>query len=278
MGWLERTYKRIKRGKKKINVPDGLWTKCENCSEIVYNKTLDENLRVCPKCGYHFYIGAWLRLKITLDKDSFIEYERGMYSENPLGFPGYEEKIRESRERTGLEEAAVIGEGKIGGKRIAVGVTDFGFMGGSMGSVVGEKITIITEKALKEKIPLLLISGSGGGARMQEGVLSLMQMAKTSAAIAEFKENGGLYISLLTHPTMGGVMASFASRGDIVIAEPGALLGFAGPRVIKQTIKQQMPKGFQRSESLLEHGMVDMVVERAKIRPTLIKLLDFLSP
>ena len=201
-----------------------------------------------------------------------------MYSENPLGFPGYEEKIRESRERTGLEEAAVIGEGKIGGKRIAVGVTDFGFMGGSMGSVVGEKITIITEKALKEKIPLLLISGSGGGARMQEGVLSLMQMAKTSAAIAEFKENGGLYISLLTHPTMGGVMASFASRGDIVIAEPGALLGFAGPRVIKQTIKQQMPKGFQRSESLLEHGMVDMVVERAKIRPTLIKLLDFLSP
>lgn len=278
MGWLERTYNRIKRRKKKIDVPDGLWTKCNNCSEIIYNKTLAENLRVCPKCNYHFYLGARDRIEITVDSDSFVEYSARLSSDNPLEFPGYEEKIKKGKERTGLVEAAVIGEGRIEGRNVALGVTDFRFMGGSMGSVVGEKIAFITEKAMDKRIPLLLISGSGGGARMQEGVLSLMQMAKTSAAIVDFKKNGGLYISLLTHPTMGGVMASFASRGDVVIAEPGALLGFAGPRVIKQTIKQQIPKGFQKSESLLEHGMVDMVVERGQIRPTLIKLLDFLSP
>jgi len=278
MGWLERTYNRIKRGKKKIDVPDGLWTKCTSCSEIIYNKTLDENLRVCPKCGYHFYLGARKRIEITLDRESFVEYNSRIYPDNPLNFPEYEEKLKKGKENTGLDEAAVIGEGKIGDREVAIGVTDFGFMGGSMGSVVGERITLIIEKAMEKKIPLIIISGSGGGARMQEGVLSLMQMAKTSAAIAELKNNGGLYISVLTHPTMGGVMASFASRGDIIIAEPGALLGFAGPRVIKQTIKQQMPKGFQKAESLLEHGLIDLVVERAKIRPTLIKIIDLLLP
>ncbi|GAH37790.1 unnamed protein product, partial [marine sediment metagenome] len=245
-----------------------------NCSEIVYNKSLEDNLKVCPKCGFHFYLRARKRIEITLDKDSFIEYDSKINSDNPLNFPGYEEKLSKSEKATGLDEAALIGEGKIGGRSIAVGVTDFGFMGGSMGSVVGERITLTIEKAMGEKYPLLIISGSGGGARMQEGIISLMQMAKTSAAIAELKRLGLLYISLLTHPTMGGVMASFASRGDIVLAEPGALLGFAGPRVIKQTIKQQMPKGFQQSESLLEHGVIDLVVERSKIRSTLIRILD----
>jgi len=276
MGWFERTYNRIKKGKKKIDVPDGLWTKCVNCSEIIYNKTLDDNLRVCPKCGYHFYIGARRRIEITLDKDSFVEYNSKIYSHNPLDFPGYEEKLKKGEQTTGLDEAVVIGEGKLGGKSVAIGVTDFGFMGGSMGSVVGERLTIIIERAIEKKLPLIIISGSGGGARMQEGVLSLMQMAKTSSAIAELKSKGGLYISVLTNPTMGGAMASFASRGDIIIAEPGALLGFAGPRVIMQTIKQQMPKNFQKAESLLEHGMVDLVVERPNIRPTLIKILNFL--
>ncbi|RLE09338.1 acetyl-CoA carboxylase carboxyl transferase subunit beta, partial [Candidatus Aerophobetes bacterium] len=203
-------------------------------------------------------------------------YDSRISSANPLNFPEYEEKLEKSRKQTGLDEAAIIGEGKIGGRKIAVGVTDFGFMGGSMGSVVGERITLIIEKAMEKGYPLLLISGSGGGARMQEGVISLMQMAKTSAAIARLKRQGLLYISLLTHPTMGGVMASFASQGDIILAEPGALLGFAGPRVIKQTIKQQIPPRFQRAESLLEHGMIDLVVKRKEIRPTLIKILDLI--
>jgi len=276
MGWFQRTYNRIRKGKKKLEVPDGLWTKCTSCSEIIYNKRLEENLRVCPKCGYHFYLGARKRIEITLDEGSFVEYDSRISSANPLNFPEYEEKLEKSRKRTGLDEAAIIGEGKIGGRKIAVGVTDFGFMGGSMGSVVGERITLIIEKAMEKGYPLLLISGSGGGARMQEGVISLMQMAKTSAAIARLKRQGLLYISLLTHPTMGGVMASFASQGDIILAEPGALLGFAGPRVIKQTIKQQIPPRFQRAESLLEHGMIDLVVKRKEIRPTLIKILDLI--
>lgn len=278
MGWFERTYNRIKKGKKKINLPDGLWTKCTECQEIVYNKTLEENLYVCPRCGYHFYIGVWKRIEITLDKDSFVKYEDDFPVNNPLGFPGYEEKLEKGRKNTGLDEAALVGEGRIDGREVVIAITDFGFMGGSMGLVVGERITLAAEKAMGKGTPLIIISGSGGGARMQEGVLSLMQMAKVSSAIAEFKKSGGLYISVLTNPTMGGAMASFASRGDIIIAEPGALLGFAGPRVIKQTIKQQIPKGFQRSESLLEHGMIDLVVERKNLRPTLIKILDLVLP
>ena len=277
MGWFERTYNRIKRGKGKIDIPDGLWTKCSGCSKTVYNKNLEKNLKVCPECGYHFYLRAQERIKITLDEASFSEYNSNIYSDNPLGFPEYEEKLSKGAEKTGLDEAAIIGKGKIGGIPIVIGVTDFGFMGGSMGSVVGERITLATEKAMEEKHPLLVISGSGGGARMQEGVISLMQMAKTSAAIAKLKREGLLYISLLTNPTMGGVMASFASRGDIVLAEPGARLGFAGPRVISQTIRQQIPPRFQLSESLLKHGIIDLVVERAKIRDTLIRILKLLS-
>ena len=275
MGWFEKTYNRIKKGKKRIDVPDGLWTKCSNCSEIVYNKILDESFRVCPKCGYHFYISAWKRIQITLNKDSFLQYNSNFSSCNPIEFPGYEEKLKKAEKKTGVDEAVLIGEGEIGDKKVAVAVTDFGFMGGSMGLVMGERINLVAEKALEKHLPLVIISGSGGGARMQEGVFSLMQMAKVSSAIAEFKSKGGLYISVLTHPTMGGTMASFASRGDIIIAEPGALLGFAGPRVIKQTIKQQMPKGFQRSESLLKHGMIDLVINRGDMRSTLIKILNF---
>ncbi len=277
MGWFERTYNRIKRGKGKIDIPDGLWTKCSGCSKTIYNKNLEKNLKVCPECGYHFYLRAQERIKITLDEASFSEYDSNIYSDNPLDFPEYEEKLTRGAEKTGLDEAAIIGKGKIGGIPIVMGVTDFGFMGGSMGSVVGERITLATEKAMEEKHPLLLVSGSGGGARMQEGVISLMQMAKTSSAIAKLKREGLLYISLLTNPTMGGVMASFASRGDIVLAEPGARLGFAGPRVIRQTIRQQIPPRFQLSESLLKHGIVDLVVERAKIRDTLIRILKLLS-
>ncbi len=277
MGWFERTYNRIKRGKGKIEIPDGLWTKCSGCSKTIYNKNLNKNLKICPECGYHFYLRAQERIKITLDEASFSEYDSNIFSDNPLGFPEYEEKLTKGAEKTGLDEAVIIGKGKIGGIPIVIGVTDFGFMGGSMGSVVGEKITLATEKAMEEKHPLLLVSGSGGGARMQEGVISLMQMAKTSSAIAKLKREGLLYISLLTNPTMGGVMASFASRGDIVLAEPGARLGFAGPRVIRQTIRQQIPPRFQLSESLLKHGTVDLVVERAQIRDTLIRILKLLS-
>lgn len=278
LGWFRETYKKIAGSRKKIEVPDGLWTRCANCSEMIYNKNLEQNLRVCPKCGYHFHLRARKRIEITLDANSFVEHDFELSSANPLDFPGYEEKLSASKEITGLDEAALTGEGKIGGRYIFLGITDFEFIGGSMGSVVGERITRLVEKAWKEKVPLVLISGSGGGARMQEGVFSLMQMAKTSAAIAEFKRSGGLYVSLLTHPTMGGVMASFASRGDIILAEPGALLGFAGPRVIKQTIKQHIPQSFQRSESLLSHGMIDLVVNRKEIRPTLIKILNLLLP
>ncbi len=277
MGWFERTYNRIKRGKGKIDIPDGLWTKCSGCSKTIYNKNLEKNLKICPECGYHFYLRAQERIEITLDEASFSEYDSNIFSDNPLEFPEYEEKLTRGAEKTGLDEAAMIGKGKIGGIPIIIGITDFGFMGGSMGSVVGERITVATEKAMEEKHPLLLVSGSGGGARMQEGVISLMQMAKTSSAIAKLKREGLLYISLLTDPTMGGVMASFASRGDIILAEPGARLGFAGPRVIRQTIRQQMPPRFQLSESLLKHGIVDLVVERAKIRDTLIRILKLLS-
>ncbi|MBC7188606.1 acetyl-CoA carboxylase carboxyl transferase subunit beta, partial [Candidatus Aerophobetes bacterium] len=192
MGWFERTYNRIKKGKKKIELPDGLWTKCTECQEIIYNKTLEENLHVCPKCGYHFYIGAWKRIEITLDKDSFVKYETDSPVNNPLGFPGYEEKLEKGRENTGLDEAALVGEGRIDGREVVIVITDFGFMGGSMGLVVGERITLAAEKAMGKKTPLIIISGSGGGARMQEGVVSLMQMAKVSSAIAEFKKSGGL--------------------------------------------------------------------------------------
>jgi len=271
-------YTVVKPSKRK-GVPDGSWLKCEGCGEMIYKKNLDENLKVCPRCNYHFVLGAYERISMFLDEGSFEEFEKGMRPKDILKFKGpksYVEKIEKDTLTTGMEEAAVIGKGKLNDKEIAFGITDSRFIMGSMGYVVGEKITMITEFATKEEIPLIIISGSGGGARMYEGMISLMQMAKTSAALARHNEAGGLYISILTNPTMAGVLASFASLGDVIIAEPRALIGFTGPRVIEQTIRQKLPEGFQRSEFLLEHGLIDMVVGRKNLKDTVSQLIDYL--
>jgi acetyl-CoA carboxylase carboxyl transferase subunit beta len=265
---------------KKKDMPDGLWTKCEGCSEVLYNKTLEENLKVCPKCNYHFVLGAYERINILLDNDTFQEYDKDMLSSDPLDFKGpktYKDKLIQEQQATGLKEAAVSGEGLLDNKKIIIAVTDSRFIMGSMGSVVGEKITRAIETATKNKLPLIIVSGSGGGARMYEGMFSLMQMAKTSAALAYHNKQKLLFISVLTNPTMAGVMASFAGLGDIIIAEPKALIGFTGPRVIEQTIRQKLPPGFQRSEFLLEHGLIDMIVHRKNLKTTLSQLLDYLS-
>jgi acetyl-CoA carboxylase carboxyl transferase subunit beta len=266
--------------KKKKSIPDGLWSKCPECAHLIFNKILDENFKVCSKCGYHFSLTCWERIAWLCDKDSFVEDSVDLTSRDPLNFSGpktYQDKLSEAMHKTGLKEAAVIGTAKISGKLTALGVTDSRFIMGSMGSVVGEKITRVTEKALNEHIPLIIVSGSGGGARMYEGMLSLMQMAKTSGALSRLKEKNIPFISVLTHPTMAGVLASFAGLGDVTIAEPGALIGFTGPRVIKQTIKQDLPKGFQTSEFNLEHGMIDMVIHRKDLKDTISKLLNYLT-
>jgi len=272
-------YTIVKVAKKK-DMPVDLWTKCPDCSQLVYNKALEENFKVCTKCNYHFTMGAMERIRLLLDEGSFSEIDAAMYSVDVLKFKGvksYLDKIREDSIATSLNEAAVTGKATLDGKKLVFGVTDSRFIMGSMGSVVGEKITRAVELATKEKLPLVIVSGSGGGARMYEGILSLMQMAKTSAALARHNEAGLLFISVLTNPTMAGVMASFASLGDIIIAEPKALIGFTGPRVIEQTIHKKLPEGFQRSEFMLEHGMVDMVVHRKQLRETLSKLLGYLA-
>ncbi len=264
---------------KKKEIPDGLWTKCDACSETVYNKTIDENFKVCPKCGYHFPLGAYERINFIIDKDTFEEYDKDMLSLDPLEFKGpktYKDKLAADQAATGLKDAVVSGEGDIDKKRSVIAVTDSRFIMGSMGSVVGEKITRAIEAAIKKKLPLVIVSGSGGGARMYEGMLSLMQMAKTSAALGYLKKSKLPYISILTNPTMGGVMASFAGIGDIIIAEPKALIGFAGPRVIEQTIRQKLPAGFQRSEFLLDHGLIDMIVHRKNMKEELSKLIGYL--
>lgn len=264
---------------KKRKMPGGLWTKCPDCNDIIYNKALKENLKVCPKCDYHFLLGARERVELLLDKGSFQENNINLTSCDPLRFKGpkaYKQKLEEEQKNVGLKEAAITGLGALAGKKLAIGLTDSRFMMGSMGSVVGEKITRITELAVEEKLPLLIVSGSGGGARMQEGLLSLMQMAKTSAALMKHNEAGLLFISLLTNPTMAGVLASFASLGDIIIAEPRALIGFTGPRVIEQTLKTKLPEGFQRSSFSLEHGLIDMIVQRKNLKDILEKLLNYL--
>ena len=265
---------------KKKEMPDGLWTKCEECSETLYNKTLEENLKVCPKCNYHFVLGAYERINITLDKDTFTEYDKDMISVDPLDFKGpktYKDKLAADQDLTGLKDAVVSGEGKIDDKKVVIAVTDSRFIMGSMGSVVGEKITRAIEAATKYKFPLIIISGSGGGARMYEGMYSLMQMSKTCAALAYHRKAHLPFISVLSNPTMAGVMASFAGVGDIIIAEPKALIGFTGPRVIEQTIRQKLPPGFQRSEFLLEHGLIDMIVHRKNMKATLSQLIDYLK-
>ena len=265
---------------RKKEMPDGLWVKCEECTQPIYAKTLEENFKVCPKCNYHFTLSAYERINLLVDDETFQEYDKDMLPADPLNFKGpktYVEKLKLDQKATGLNEAAITGEGLLDKKRIIIAITDSRFIMGSMGSVVGEKITRAIERATKERLPLIIVSGSGGGARMYEGVLSLMQMAKTSAALSYYRKVNKPYISVLTNPTMAGVMASFAGLGDIIIAEPKALIGFTGPRVIEQTIRQRLPEGFQRSEFLLEHGLVDMIVQRKNLKNTLSQLLDYLS-
>jgi acetyl-CoA carboxylase carboxyl transferase subunit beta len=259
---------------KKVKIPEGLWVKCDNCKEIIYRKEVDKNFKVCPKCDYHFRISASERLPYLVDEGSFLEVEDGLSPRDFLNFKDYKDKLKNSRKKTGLKDAIISGEAKIGGKAVSLVVMDFDFMGGSMGSVVGEKIARAIERAIEKRTPFVSVASSGG-ARMQEGILSLMQMAKTSAAAARLGEAGLPFISVLTDPTFGGVTASFAMLGDIIIAEPKSLIGFAGPRVIAETIKQQLPAGFQRAEFQQEHGMIDAIVPRREMRVTLGKILDF---
>jgi acetyl-CoA carboxylase carboxyl transferase subunit beta len=265
---------------KKKEIPEGLWTKCEGCGQPIYNKALEENFRVCPKCNYHFNLTAPERIKLLIDVDTFQEFDADIRPCDPLNFQGpktYKEKLRQDEEATGLHEAVITGLGNIDSKKAAIAVTDSRFIMGTMGSVVGEKITRIIERATENNLPLAIVSGSGGGARMYEGVYSLMQMAKTSAALAKHRDAGLFYLSVLTNPTMAGVMASFAGLGDVMVAEPKALIGFTGPRVIEQTIRQKLPEGFQRSEFLLEHGLIDMIVQRKDLKNTLSQLIDYFS-
>jgi acetyl-CoA carboxylase carboxyl transferase subunit beta len=276
MSWFKRIERGLARGGKR-DMPDGLWRKCDGCGEIAYERVIQRNHWTCIKCGHHFVISAREYLSLISDEGSFEESDAGLKSGDPLGFRDskkYTDRVRSAVKKTGLNEAVVTGTCTVGEHPAAIGALDFRFLGGSMASVVGEKVARATQKAIDMKGALIMISSSGG-ARMQEGILSLMQMAKTSAWLARLSEERLLYISVLTHPTTGGVTASFAMLGDIILAEPGALIGFAGPRVIEQTINQELPTGFQRSEFLLEHGMVDMVVPRPRMKKTLVDILDF---
>jgi acetyl-CoA carboxylase carboxyl transferase subunit beta len=260
--------------------PTDLWTQCPNCQDLLYNKTLDKNQRVCPRCGHHFRLRVDARLSQLLDRDSFREQDAGLESVDVLGFVDqkpYPERLAAARVSTGVRDAAVWGTGTMSGTRVVICVMDFAFMGGSMGTVVGEKVTRAAEHALAERLPLIVVSASGG-ARMQEGTLSLMQLAKSVAALGRLADAGVPYISVMTDPTTGGVFASFAALGDVNLAEPNALIGFAGARVAAGTIAEELPDGFQRAEFLFEHGFVDEVVPRAKLRDTLIGLLRYLKP
>ena len=260
---------------KKVQMPEGLWTKCKNCEEIIYSKEIERNLNVCPKCDYHFRISARDRISLIIDEDTFVETDPDMTSLDFLKFKDskkYSDRIKAALKKSGGGDAVITGSGLMNGQEVVVAVFDFGFLGGSMGSVVGEKITRAIELGLEKQAPVLVFSSSGG-ARMQESILSLMQMAKSSAALAKLKKAGIPFISVLTDPTTGGVTASFAMLGDLNIAEPKALIGFAGPRVIEQTIRQKLPEGFQRSEYLLEHGMVDMIVTRQEMKAKLSQVL-----
>ncbi len=265
--------KKTEQKNNKVDIPKGLLFKCPRCSGVCMTEELDKNLGVCPSCGYHSRISARRRLELTADKDSFLEYDENMISKNPIDFPGYDLKQEELRNATGLKDAVITGECTIKGYRCVIGIMDTRFMMASMGSVAGEKITRAFETAADKKLPVIMFTASGG-ARMQEGIVSLMQMAKTSGAAARLSESGGLYITVMTDPTTGGVTASFASLGDIIIAEPKVLIGFTGRRVIEGTIKQRLPEDFQSAEFMLEHGFVDMIVERRRMRRVLAKLLE----
>jgi len=259
-------------------VPEGLWIRCPGCNQTIFRKEAERRLGVCPECDYHWYVPAQERIRQVLDEGTFEEWDAELLPADPLEFVDkkpYKQRIAEEQERTGLREAAVVGAGMIRGRRVAFGVTDSAFIMGSMGSVVGEKLTRTVERATEQQLPLIIISGSGGGARMHEGLFSLMQMAKVSAALARFDRAGGLFISVLTNPTMGGVAASFAALGDVVFAEPKALIGFAGPRTIRETIRIELPKGFQTSEFLLEHGFIDRIVRRQDLKSEIARTIDY---
>ncbi len=264
---------RVKRG-----VPEGLWVRCPGCQATIFRKEAEKRMGVCPECDYHWYVSAQDRIRQVLDDGTFEEWDADLTPGNPLGFVDrkpYPQRVLEDQQLTGLKEAAVVGSGRVRARKVAFGVTDSRFIMGSMGSVVGEKLTRTIERATEQDLPLIIISGSGGGARMHEGILSLMHMAKVSAALARFHESGGLFISVLTNPTMGGVAASFALLGDLVFAEPKALIGFAGPRTIKATIRIELPKGFQTSEFLLEHGFIDRIVNRADLKSEIARAIDY---
>jgi acetyl-CoA carboxylase carboxyl transferase subunit beta len=266
-------------GSKTREMPSGLWTKCPSCGEVIHNLALSENLQVCPKCEHHFNLGSRERIESLVDADSFEEHDPSMSSVDPLGFKGvttYADRLQSYKQKTGLVDAVTTGAGKINGRQVGLGIMDFNFLAATMGSVVGEKITRIIEFSTKNKLPVILVCASGG-ARMYEGMLSLMQMAKTSGALALHAEAKLPYITVLTNPTTAGVMASYASLGDVIIAEPKAMIGFAGPRVIRETTHQTLPPDFQTAEFLEKHGLVDLIVHRQKMRQTLGDLLAYLG-
>jgi acetyl-CoA carboxylase carboxyl transferase subunit beta len=276
MAWFKKSKAQEAEGPKRAKTAEGMWLKCNHCREIVYRKEVDRNNKVCPKCEYHFPISVTERINLLTDLGTFKEWDADLQPQDPLHFHdtrSYQERIKSQQDKTGRNDAMVIGEGRINGRKVALCVFDFGFMGGSMGSVVGEKICRAVDRALAGRLPVILVTASGG-ARMQEGILSLMQMARTSAAIAKLGEAKLPFVSILADPTFGGVTASVAMLGDVIIAEPKALIGFAGPRVIEQTIKQQLPDQFQRAEFLLEHGMVDMIVERKHLKEAVSTLVS----
>jgi len=263
-----------KNKESKVDIPIGKWIKCENCNEILYKDTVRSNLNICPNCGYYFRMHIDRRLKLTIDEGTYNKFDIDIETTNPLELEDYPKKLKALREKTKLQEAVACGTGEIKGEDVVICIMDSGFLMGSMGVVVGEKITYAIEKAIELKLPLIIFSVSGG-ARMQEGIISLMQMAKTTAALTKLDEAGLLYISVLTDPTYGGVTASFASLGDIILAEPHAMIGFAGQRVIKQTIGEELPEGFQTAEFLLEHGFIDKIVERKDLKETIYELIQF---
>jgi acetyl-CoA carboxylase carboxyl transferase subunit beta len=274
----EKSSESQKPAREKRGVPGGLWLSCDDCGAMIFRKEAERLMSVCPECGYHMYLSARDRIKWVLDEGTFEEWDGNLEPDDPLKFEDhkkYKDRLVAEQKRTGLRDAALTGSGMIRARRVAFGVTDSAFIMGSMGSVVGERLARLVERATEQHLPLIIVSGSGGGARMHEGIFSLMQMAKVSAALAKYDEAGGLFISVLTNPTMGGVAASFASLGDIIFAEPKALIGFAGPRTIKATIRIELPKGFQTSEFLLEHGYIDRIVERADLKSEIARVIDY---
>lgn len=270
---IKKREKSAKNKKTNVDIPIGKWVKCDKCKEILYKDTVRENLSICPNCGHYFRMHINKRLELIADKETYKRFDINIETSNPLELEDYPKKIKALKEKTGLEEAVASGTCKINGEPVVICIMDSGFMMGSMGAVVGEKITYAIEQAIKLKYPLIIFTVSGG-ARMQEGIISLMQMAKTTAALTKLDEAGLLYISVLTDPTYGGVTASFATLGDIVLAEPGAMIGFAGQRVISQTIGEALPEGFQTAEFLLEHGFIDKIVERKDLKETIYKLIQ----